>query len=100
LYRVVFGITAKESRPASVELMSRCWRAADQFEPPRPDGSSLAPNATASANVCFSGQTGKHLLDLSLTGFDPDADMCPIRLATNDLDARGAGRAAWSALPS
>jgi hypothetical protein len=26
LYRVVFGITAKESRPASVELMSRCWR--------------------------------------------------------------------------
>ena len=25
LYRVVFGITAKESRPASVELMSRCW---------------------------------------------------------------------------
>src|SRR5216684_2007647 len=26
LYRVVFGITAKESRPSSVELMSRCWR--------------------------------------------------------------------------
>jgi len=26
LYRVVFGITAKESRPPSVELMSRCWR--------------------------------------------------------------------------
>src|SRR5207302_1018520 len=26
---------------------------------------------TASANVCFSGQTGKHMLDLSLTGFDP-----------------------------
>src|SRR5882757_5422018 len=26
LYRVVFGITAKESRPASVELMSRCSR--------------------------------------------------------------------------
>jgi hypothetical protein len=24
LYRVVFGITAKESHPASVELMSRC----------------------------------------------------------------------------
>src|SRR6516165_3286852 len=24
LYRAVFGITAKESRPASVELMSRC----------------------------------------------------------------------------
>jgi hypothetical protein len=28
LYRVVFGITAKESRPDSVELMSRCWRSA------------------------------------------------------------------------
>ncbi len=26
LYRVVFGITAKESRPPSVELISRCWR--------------------------------------------------------------------------
>src|SRR4051812_33288746 len=26
LCRVVFGLTAKESRPASVELMSRCWR--------------------------------------------------------------------------
>jgi hypothetical protein len=26
LYRVVFGITAKESRPASVELTCWCWR--------------------------------------------------------------------------
>ena len=26
MYRVVFGITAKESRPASVALMSPCWR--------------------------------------------------------------------------
>ena len=26
LYRAVFGITAKESCPPSVELMSRCWR--------------------------------------------------------------------------
>src|SRR5215469_15029960 len=26
LYRVVFGITAKENRPASVELTCRCWR--------------------------------------------------------------------------
>src|SRR5262245_28557533 len=26
LYRAVFGITAKEGHPASVELMSRCWR--------------------------------------------------------------------------
>ena len=29
LYRVVFGITAKESRPASVELMSRTRRVSD-----------------------------------------------------------------------
>jgi hypothetical protein len=28
LYRVVFSIPAKESRPASVELTSRCWRSA------------------------------------------------------------------------
>jgi uncharacterized membrane protein YkgB len=26
LHRIVFGITAKESRPASVELTRRCWR--------------------------------------------------------------------------
>jgi len=31
LYRAVLGITAKESRPASVELMSWCWRSARLF---------------------------------------------------------------------
>src|SRR6267142_6740594 len=34
LYRGVFGITAKESRPASVELMSRCWRGDSRLPTP------------------------------------------------------------------
>ena len=41
LYRVVFGITAKESRPASVELMSRTRRVGGKYRDPR----SLNPSA-------------------------------------------------------
>jgi hypothetical protein len=41
LYRVVFGIAAKESRPASVELMSRTRRVGGKYRDPR----SLNPSA-------------------------------------------------------
>src|SRR3981081_4628983 len=53
LYRVVFGITAKESRPASVELMSRCSRSDSRLpngsggEVPDVEGTNLVPDALA-----------------------------------------------------
>jgi hypothetical protein len=34
-------------------------------------GGGLAPMPTALLNVCFQGQSGKHLLALSFSGFDP-----------------------------
>ena len=47
----------------------------------------------------FEGRSRFGLSDARRSAYGPKTDMCPIRLATNDLGARGAGPAATVCIP-
>jgi hypothetical protein len=74
LYRVVFGITAKESRPASVELMSRCWRSDSRL----PNVSVLGPD-DQSRSAALDGCRRSDRIDFT-SGYNREAE------STGDFD--------------